>query len=80
VVLGLYRTAQDSEDEVMRWAPEFPAEAAEHAIDVWLGERNGNGKLLKRSVSRNRRGFPQDFVDQFVPQWASMVSRIVHAK
>ncbi len=80
VVLGLYRFAQESKDEVLQWAPEFPAEAAGHAIEVWLGERNASGKRLKRGGSRNRPGFPQNFVDQFVHQWASMISRIVQAK
>ena len=80
VVLGLYRVAQGSEDEVLRWAPEFPAEAAGHAIDVWLGERNAGGKRLKRNSSRNRPVFPQAFVDQFVPQWSDMIARILRAK
>jgi hypothetical protein len=80
VVLGLYRVAQESKDEVLQWAPEFPAEAAGHAIEVWLGEPNASGKHLKRSASRNRPFFPQTFVDQFVPQWSGMISRIVRAK
>jgi hypothetical protein len=80
VVLGLYRAEQESEDEVLQLAPEFPAETAAYAIEVWLGERHGSGKRLKRGVSPKLPGFPQDFVDQFVPQWAAMISRILRGK
>lgn len=80
IVLGLYRFAEESEHDVLQWAPEFPSEAAGYAIDVWLGDRNGRGKRPKRRASRNRPGFPPDFVHQLVPQWADMISRILRAK
>ena len=80
VVLGLYRVAQESEDEVLQCAPEFPAEAAGHAIDMWLGGRNTGGRRLKRSSSIKRPVFPQAFVDQFVPQWSDMITGILRAK
>lgn len=79
LALGLYRFEQKS-DEVLQWAPEFPTEAAGRAIDVWLGERGSSGKRLKRNFSRKRPVFPQAFVEQFIPQWSGMMSRILRAK
>ena len=58
VMLGLYRAAEETEDEVLLWAPEFPMEAAGHAIETWLGERNAGRKRLKRSSIRKTAHFP----------------------
>ena len=68
LALGLYRFEQESDDEVLQWAPEFPAEATARAIGVLLGERDRAGKPLKRNSSRKRSGLPQAFVKQFIPR------------
>lgn len=79
VMLGLYRAAEETEDEVLLWAPEFPMEAAGHAIETWLGERNAGRKRLKRSSSGRRPIFPQAFVEEFLPQWSDMIARTLRA-
>src|SRR6266568_3594479 len=80
LALGLYRFEQESDDEVLQWAPEFPTETAGRAIGVWLGGRDSAGKRLKRNSSRKRPVFPQAFVEQFIPQWSDMMARILRAK
>jgi hypothetical protein len=61
IVFGLYQCRDESGDEFLGWAPEFPAEAAGCAADDWL-----RGSNLPR-VERLR--LLQQFVDEHVPEW-----------
>jgi len=80
VVLGLYRVEHGKGGRILEWAPDFPAEAAGHALEVWSRGGNRVKKSARRPVSRGYRGFPQEFVDQVVPEWAEMISRILSRK
>lgn len=79
VVLGLYRVAHSGGGPVAQWAPDFPAEAACNAIDAWLA--SGPSKKTDRSgpkrKERKRSTFPQEFIDEEVPEWGEMIRRIV---
>ena len=60
-------------------APDFPAEAAGNAIDVWLapGPREKADRSWPKRKERKRPAFPQEFVDREVPEWAEMIERMV---
>ena len=47
VVLGLYRVHNEQGDDVLQWAPNFPAETAAHAVATW---RDGGDKSAPKSV------------------------------
>ncbi|MBI4481328.1 MAG: hypothetical protein HY652_00420 [Acidobacteria bacterium] len=77
VVLGLYRVEQGKSGELVERAPDFPAEAAASAIETWA-TGGGGRKRSGRSRGRiGRRVLPQDFVDQQVPDWSSMIARVL---
>lgn len=75
VVLGLYRVENAKGGDLLRYAPDFPADAAGDAIATW---RRGRG--TKKPAGGRRRpdgpAFPRDFVDRFVPDWGAMIARI----
>ena len=75
VLLGLYRLRDRKEDAFLGWASDFPEEAAADAVSAWrAGQRKGEpGKRGQRG----RQAFPQDFVDEFVPEWRSLLSRVL---
>ncbi|MBI3698610.1 MAG: hypothetical protein HY238_27685 [Acidobacteria bacterium] len=72
LVLGLYRCRDKEGDDLLAWAPDFPAEAAGNAIVTWL--RGASGQPRGKRASHERQAFPQDFVDEFVPEWRSLVA------
>ncbi len=72
VVLGLYRVRKEQGDDVLQWAPDFPAETAAHAVTTW---RDGGDKKTARRGRRKQRVFPRDFVKEFVPEWEDLTSR-----
>lgn len=80
VVLGLYRVEHGKGGRILEWAPDFPAEAAGNAVEVWYRGGDRVKKCARRTVSRGHRGFPQEFVNQVVPEWAEMISRILSRK
>lgn len=71
VVLGLYRVRNEQGDDVLQWAPDFPAETAAHAVAAWRG---GDKKTAARG-HRKQRVFPPDFVKEFVPEWEDLIDR-----
>jgi hypothetical protein len=79
VVLGLHRVEQGKGGDLAEWAPDFPAEAAGDAIETW---RTGDGpkKTTGSGPRRNRRAFPQEFADRFVPEWRNMIARTLSRK
>lgn len=80
VVLGLYRVEHGKGGGVLEWAPDFPAEAAGNALEVWSRGGDRVRKSARRPVSRRPRSFAREFVDQVVPEWAEMISRILSRK
>jgi hypothetical protein len=66
IVLGLYAVRGKNSDEVLGWAPDFPAESAGEAIAT----------LATESAKRHghRWSLPDDFVAA-VPEWAEMAQR-----
>ncbi|MBI1893327.1 MAG: hypothetical protein HYS14_04375 [Candidatus Rokubacteria bacterium] len=80
VVLGLYRVEHGKGGGVLEWAPDFPAEAAGNAVEVWYRGGDRVKKRARRTASGGHRGFPREFVEQVVPEWAEMISRILSRK
>ena len=72
VVLGLYRVRNEQGDDVLEWAPDFPAETAAHAVTTW---RNGGYKKTTGRGHRKQRVFPPDSVKEFVPEWEDLIDR-----
>lgn len=74
VVLALYRLRKGANgDGLLGWAPDFPAETAAHAVHTWW--TGGDNKRRAQRDPRKRPGFPQDFVEKFVPEWGSLIGR-----
>jgi len=74
-VLKPYRLRDETGNDVLGWATDFPPEGACEAVFVWYtGSRyndSGNESLPCRLP------FPKDFVEQFVPEWASLTERTI---
>jgi hypothetical protein len=67
IILGLYQLRDDTGDEFLEWAPDFPAEAADDAAKEWLtGARQGAGG---GKGERNRIAPLREFVEAHVPEW-----------
>jgi hypothetical protein len=73
VVLGLYRVDVDG-CEAVEHAPDFAAEYAGEAVDIWRKTRRSGGKVGQGGRS-TRRTFPRDFVREHCPEWESMIMR-----
>lgn len=72
VMLGLYRVRNKQGDDVLQWAPDFPAETAARAMATW---RDGGDKKMPGRGYRKQRVFPPDFVKEFVPEWEDLIDR-----
>ena len=74
VVLGLYRVDVEDRCEAVEHEPDFAAEYAGEAVDLWRKTRRSGGKegQAGRSLSRT---FPRDFVRERLPEWESMLTR-----
>jgi hypothetical protein len=72
IVLGLYRVRNEQGGDVLQWAPDFPAETAAQAVATW---RDGGDKKTAEKGRRERRIFPPDFVNEFVPEWKALIDR-----
>jgi len=58
ILLGLYRVLDGRENDVLGWAPDFPADTAGHAFEVWReGSLDG------------RRQLSREFVAEHIPEW-----------
>lgn len=78
IVLGMYRVRKETNDGVLGWAPDFPAEAAADAVGSWRG-----GVAKREATKRGPRTppeFPQDFVARFVPEWDSLIGRMLRRR
>lgn len=60
IVLGLYRVRGGGND-ILSWAPDFPAEEAGFVLDAW-GKGGKTGEKGGRQLSR-------DFTNEHIPEW-----------
>ena len=72
-VLGLYRVRNAQGDDVLQWAPDFPAQAGANAVTTWCN--GGNKKTAERGYPK-QRAFPPDFVKEFIPEWEDLIDRV----
>jgi len=61
-ILGLYRVRDGAGNDILRWAEDFPGEAAGEAFEAWSKTGIAPGQ--------NCRYLPRDFVEKLVPEWA----------
>lgn len=73
VIFGLYCVRNEHGDDVLQWAPDFPAETAAHAVATWRD--GGNKKTAAKAHPRRQRVFPPDFVKEFVPEWEDFIDK-----
>jgi len=74
LVLGCYRLSQQEGGDVLGWAPDFPAEAAGHALEVWY--TGGDDPKNRQRGERKRSSLPADFLS-LIPKWVPMIERVV---
>jgi hypothetical protein len=73
LVLGCYRLSQREGGDVLGWAPDFPAEAAGNALEVWYS--GPTGPQSGEAQAKKCPPLPLDFLS-LVPQWIPMLERI----
>jgi hypothetical protein len=74
LVLGCYRLSQRAGGDVLGWAPDFPGEAAGHALEVWY--RGGDNAKNRPRGGRKRPSLPADFLN-LIPKWVPMIERVL---
>ena len=72
LVLGCYRLSERAGGDVLGWAPDFPAEAVGHALEVWY---SGSDDPQNRKGRKKRPPLPADF-QQLVPKWISLIGHV----
>jgi len=72
LVLGCYRLGDHEGGDVLGWAPDFPAEAAGTALQVWCTQ---SADSTRRPARGKRSPLPSDFLCM-VPNWFSMIEGI----
>ena len=67
IVLGLYQCRDESVDDFLTWASDFPKEAAGDTVANWVaaGKQGSSGKLR----GKDRALLLREFVDKHVPEW-----------
>lgn len=73
LVLGCYRLSERQGGDVLGWSPDFPAEAAGNALELWYTSAD-NPKNRERGVEK-RPALPPDFLN-LVPKWVPMMERL----
>lgn len=61
ILLGLYRVRDNSDNDILNWAPDFPPEEAGDALDVWAN--------FGRTGRKAGRRLPPEFVAEHIPEW-----------
>jgi hypothetical protein len=73
MVLGCYCLSERKGGDVLEWAPDFPAEAAGNALEIWF---TGGDHSKSRSDRREERPLlSADFLSM-IPKWIAMIERI----
>ena len=73
LVLGCYRLSQQEGGDVLGWAPDFPVEAAGHALEVW--HTGGDDPKHRPRGERKRSSLPADFLN-LIPKWVPLIERV----
>ena len=73
LVLGCYRLSERAGGDVLGWAPDFPAEAAGHALEAWC--TGGDDPKNRQGGERKRSSLPADFLS-LIPKWVPMIERV----
>lgn len=77
LVLGCYRLSEREGGDVLGWAPDFPAEAAGNALEVWYF---GTDDPQRRGTRRRQRPpLAPEFLN-LVPKWIPLIERIGNEK
>lgn len=61
ILLGLYRVRDGCENDVLNWSPDFPAESAGQALEVWSKANEAGGQ--------GGRQLSGEFVAEHIPEW-----------
>ena len=73
LVQGCYQLSEHEGGDVLGWAPDFPGEAAGHALELWY---TGTDDPKSRGTRRNKRpSLPPDFLS-LIPKWVPMIERV----
>ncbi len=67
ILLGLYRVRDGGHSDVLGWSPDFPAEAAGNALEVWMSPAGAKGKGARAKTKP--RQFPPGFAKEHLPDW-----------
>ncbi len=77
LVLGFYRLDHEGGGELLQWAPEFTVETAAYALEICRDGTRLEQSPPHRGGRRKRSVLPENFVEQFVPDWAGMIERLL---
>ncbi len=72
LVLGLYGVRKTKNDGCLGWAPDFTWDTAAEILKKW---HEGSGNKSKKELV-----FPRSFIDQHIPEWNSLVDRVLAPK
>jgi len=73
LVLGCYRLSDREGGDVLDWAPDFPAQAAANALEIW---HRGRGDSKRRGGGRKEPlPLSADFLSM-IPKWIPMIERL----
>jgi hypothetical protein len=67
ILLGLYRV-RGGDNDILNWAPDFPGEAAGHALEIWTKTDGTEG--AGAPADKRRRRLSTDFEQQHMPDWS----------
>ena len=73
MVLGCYRLSERTGGDVLEWAPDFPAEAAGNALEIWF--TSGDNSKPRSARREERPLLSADFLSM-IPKWIAMIERI----
>lgn len=76
VAMGLYRIEHARDPGLIGWAPDFAAETTAGAIAMLRAGRRSRKRAAKRTADEVRHGLSPEFIREFVPKWAEMLTRI----
>ncbi|MGO9274069.1 MAG: hypothetical protein ACLQOO_28170 [Terriglobia bacterium] len=66
ILLGLYQV-RDTHNDILSWAPDFPAEAAGNALEVW--SETGGARRAGAPANKKPRRISPDFVREHLAEW-----------
>lgn len=72
LLLALYRLRDDEGNPCLQHAPDFPAQSAAQVLMCWA---KGGRKKIRKKGEPSARIFPQEFVDEYLPEWDDLLYR-----